>query len=115
VFDGMCWAPLVEYGVGCRLAKSATFAIDSFGCRALMFVRLALACEACGDAVESIAWLAGDVLAPSTGVEVDSALHDLGDGLTQEILEDLVDLRHLLEAVGESLFEVVTFEVDGLS
>jgi len=48
-------------------------------------------------------------------VEVDSALHDLGDGLTQEILEDLVDLRHLLEAVGESLFEVVTFEVDGLS
>ena len=71
-----------------------------------MFVCLALACEACRDAVESIAWLAGDVLAPSTGVEVDSALHDLGDSLTQKILEDLVELRHLLEAVGEGLFEV---------
>ena len=92
MFDSMCWAPLVEYGIGCRLAKLATFAIDSFGCRALMFVHLALACEVCGDAVESIAWLAGDVLTPSMGVEVDSALHDLGDGLTQEILEDLVDL-----------------------
>ena len=88
----MCWAPLVEYGIGCQLAKSATFVIDSFGCRALMFVHLALVCEACRDAVESIAWLAGDVLTPSMGVEVDSAVHDLGDGLTQEILEDLVDL-----------------------
>jgi len=40
------------------------------------------------------------------GVEVDGALHDLGDSLTQKILEDLVELRHLLEAVGEGLFEV---------
>ena len=39
-------------------------------------------------------------------MEVDGALHDLGDDLTHEILEDLVKLRRLLEAVGKSLFEV---------
>jgi len=33
-------------------------------------------------------------------------LHDLGDDLTHKILEDLVKLQCLLEAVGESLFEV---------
>jgi len=33
-------------------------------------------------------------------------LHNLGDSLTQKILEDLVELQHLLEAVSEGLFKV---------
>ena len=45
-------------------------------------------------------------------------LHNLGDDLTHEILEDLVKLRRLLEAVGEGLFKVAWLSrrhyVDGL-
>ena len=102
----MCGHPLVKCDIACQLAKSAAFAIASFGYYVLMFVCLVLACGASGDAVESIVWLAGNLSALSTGVEVDGVLHDLGDSLTHEVLEDLVELQCLLEAVGKGLLEV---------
>ena len=53
---------------------------------------LVLVCRASRGAVESIAWLAGNLFALSMGVEVDGALYDLGDGLTHEVFEDLVEV-----------------------
>ena len=88
----MCGCPLVECGIAHQLAKSAAFVIASFGYCMLMFVCPVLACGASGDAVESIAWLGGDLFALSMGVEVYGTLYDLGDGLTHEVLENLVEM-----------------------
>ena len=98
--------PLVEYDIACRLARLVAFAVASFGYRALMFVCLALACGVSGDAVKSVAWLTGNLFALSTGVEVNGASYDLGDGLIHEVFEDLIELRRLLEAISEGLFDI---------